>query len=66
MLVDLHMHTVYSDGVYSPSDVVAMAINSGVDVISITDHDTIDAYTDELYSYAKSKNIKITKKIIKE
>jgi len=40
MKVDLHLHTYYSDGVYSPTQVVMKAKENGLDVISIVDHDT--------------------------
>lgn len=40
MRVDLHLHTYYSDGVYSPTQVVMKAKENGLDVISIVDHDT--------------------------
>ncbi len=42
MRVDLHLHTYYSDGVYSPAQVVMKAKENGLDVISIVDHDTTD------------------------
>jgi hypothetical protein len=38
---DLHVHTLHSDGCDSPSDVVRWAERIGLDVIAITDHDTI-------------------------
>lgn len=37
---DLHIHTYYSDGGQSPSDVVSAARGRGVNLISVTDHDT--------------------------
>lgn len=40
-MVDLHTHTSASDGQYSPSEVVCMARNAGIDCLAITDHDTI-------------------------
>lgn len=58
-IIDLHMHTNNSDGTLSPKEVIDEAKKNGVSVISITDHDTIDAYTDELFEYAKSKNIEL-------
>lgn len=58
-IIDLHIHTNFSDGELSPIEVIDEAVKNGVDIISITDHDTIDAYTEELYKYAKSKNIKL-------
>lgn len=39
---DLHVHTNYSDGADGVSDVLAWAAQIGLDVIAITDHDTID------------------------
>ncbi len=40
MRLDLHIHSTASDGVCSPEDVVDRAINGGLDVIALTDHDT--------------------------
>ncbi|MBD3181973.1 PHP domain-containing protein [Candidatus Poribacteria bacterium] len=39
---DLHLHTDYSDGVYSPRKIVAKAKGLGLSAISITDHDILD------------------------
>lgn len=39
---DLHIHTLFSDGQYSPSDVVKIAKEVGFAAIAITDHDTLD------------------------
>ena len=57
--IDLHIHTNLSDGELSPKEVIDKAIKNNVSIISITDHDTIDAYTEEVCEYAKSKNIKL-------
>ena len=59
MTIDLHIHTNISDGALSPKEVIDEANKNGVLVISITDHDTIDSYTSELFSYAESKNVKL-------
>ena len=58
-IIDLHIHTNCSDGAMTPKEVIDEAVNNGVSVISIADHDTIDAYSDELFAYAKDKNVKI-------
>lgn len=58
-LIDLHIHTNLSDGILSPIQVIDEAIKNGVSIIGISDHDTIDAYTDDLYNYAKANNIKV-------
>src|SRR3990167_1968449 len=42
---DLHIHTNFSDGTLKPAEVVLLAKKSGIDCISITDHDTLKAYT---------------------
>ena len=44
MKVDLHIHTIYSDGVYTPEKIVDTAIDAGLDAIAITDHDNVLAY----------------------
>lgn len=41
MKIDLHSHTHCSDGVLSPADLVARAAEKGVEVLAITDHDTV-------------------------
>jgi len=41
---DLHCHTSCSDGTFSPIDLVALAKEIGLSGLSITDHDTIEAY----------------------
>ena len=41
MKSDLHIHTYYSDGVYSPEKIVDTALDVGLDVIALTDHDTV-------------------------
>lgn len=45
MKVDLHMHTTCSDGVYTPAELTQLAVQVGLDIMAISDHDTIDAYT---------------------
>lgn len=38
---DLHLHTAYSDGSYLPDELVASALGAGLDIIAVTDHDSI-------------------------
>ncbi len=38
---DLHIHTNYSDGSYSPEQAVAIARSKGLGAIAITDHDAV-------------------------
>lgn len=47
-LVDLHLHTHYSDGTWSPAELVARAIELKLACIAITDHDTVAGITEAL------------------
>lgn len=40
---DLHLHTTKSDGIYSPRELVYFLYSKGIKLISITDHDSIEA-----------------------
>lgn len=42
LLADLHTHTTASDGQYTPAQLVERAQKRGLDVLAVTDHDTID------------------------
>jgi 3',5'-nucleoside bisphosphate phosphatase len=42
-VVDLHTHTLMSDGFLSPEKLVEKAKKSGIDILSITDHDNLQA-----------------------
>ena len=57
MRADLHIHTFYSDGLQSPDDVATIAKNNGVELISITDHDTALAYP-EIFSCCEKRGVK--------
>ena len=56
---DLHTHTNFSDGTFSPDELLAEAKNLGLSYFAITDHDTVDGvkylYENGLYP---SKGIK--------
>lgn len=43
---DLHVHTTASDGDWTPSQVIALARQSGLATIAITDHDTIAGHAE--------------------
>jgi hypothetical protein len=42
--IDLHTHSTRSDGLDSPSDLIANAAKAGVDIIALTDHDTVSGW----------------------
>ena len=41
MEVDMHIHTVESDGTYTPEEIMMRAIKNNVIALAITDHDTV-------------------------
>jgi len=43
-VVDLHTHTLRSDGVLGPVELIAAAAAAGIRTLAITDHDTLAAY----------------------
>lgn len=40
--IDLHVHTLYSDGTFEPRRSIELARERGLDVVAITDHDTVN------------------------
>jgi predicted metal-dependent phosphoesterase TrpH len=38
--IDLHTHTTYSDGTFTPSELIRLARERRLDVVAVTDHDT--------------------------
>lgn len=56
MKIDLHVHTLYSDGVFSPEKIVDTALDVGLQAISLTDHDNILSWQ-VAQDYIKEKNL---------
>ena len=44
--VDLHTHTTKSDGSYTPNELLVEAEQKNLQILSITDHESVDAYFD--------------------
>ena len=42
MRIDLHTHSLVSDGTDAPAELVHKAQVAGLDVVALTDHDTFD------------------------
>lgn len=61
--IDLHIHTNLSDGELSPKEIIDKAVQNQVSIIAIADHDTVEAYTEELYQYAKSQNVQLIRAV---
>ena len=55
--IDLHMHSVFSDGTYTPAQLVTYAKKKGLSAIALTDHDTIDGL-DEARRQSEILNIR--------
>lgn len=58
MLVDLHTHSTFSDGRYTPAQLVDAAVKNGIGVLAITDHDSWNGIA-EAQQAAKSYDGKI-------
>ncbi|MFI9030165.1 PHP domain-containing protein [Streptomyces sp. NPDC053560] len=46
MRIDLHTHSTASDGTDTPAELVRNAAEAGLDVVALTDHDTVGGYAE--------------------
>lgn len=56
---DLHCHSTFSDGSDDPVELLAKAKKAHLSGLSITDHDTVKAYTPDFFDCAKALEIAI-------
>ncbi len=56
---DLHTHTNCSDGSDDPIALLHLAKEKGLSGLSITDHDTVNAYTPELFAEAERIGLRL-------
>jgi predicted metal-dependent phosphoesterase TrpH len=49
---DLQSHSTYSDGTLAPAEVVARAAAAGVELLALSDHDTVDGVAEALEAAA--------------
>ncbi len=56
---DLHMHTNCSDGTDAPLDLLDLVKKAHLSGFSITDHDTIQAYSPELFAKAAELGLQV-------
>ncbi|MBE9048226.1 PHP domain-containing protein [Pleurocapsales cyanobacterium LEGE 10410] len=47
-MLELHAHTTYSDGILTPQQLVERAANAGVKALAITDHDTLNGWSEAI------------------
>lgn len=60
MHADLHIHTTYSDGLLTPQEIIEAASRTGIGIISITDHDSLDGCAAAReYLRSTGRNVKI-------
>lgn len=57
-IVDLHVHSTKSDGSFTPTELVAYALEKGLTAFALTDHDTTDGI-DEALKAAEGKPIEV-------
>jgi predicted metal-dependent phosphoesterase TrpH len=57
-MIDLHTHSVYSDGSDTPAELVAMAEERGLSALALTDHDSVGGVP-ELLDAAKSASVEV-------
>lgn len=58
MKIDLHTHSNKSDGILSPKALVDLAKDQGVDILALTDHDTV-AGVEEAIEEGKNINLRV-------
>ncbi len=56
---DLHTHSTFSDGTKTPFELIDMCKAEGMKGFSITDHDTVSAYSEEVFAYAKKVDVEL-------
>lgn len=56
-IADLHTHSTASDGQYMPSELVQMAKAAGIQVLALTDHDTLNGLDEAVRA---GENLKLT------
>jgi len=55
---DLHLHTIFSDGTYTPEELILESAKCGLSAIAVVDHDTISA-VEPLIKTARAKDIEV-------
>lgn len=58
MCIDLHTHSLYSDGSHTPQELVALGLQNKLRCLALTDHDTVEGVADLLY-YGKKAGLTV-------
>ena len=56
---DLHTHSTFSDGTKTPFELIEMCKAQCLKGFSITDHDTVSAYSDDVFAYANKVGVEL-------
>ena len=59
MKLDLHLHSTASDGHFIPEQLVSMAADSGLEVIAISDHDSVEGVAPALEAAQQFPRLKV-------
>ena len=54
-MIDLHVHSTYSDGTLSPEELIALAEQIGLEAVALCDHNTVAGLPDFLAAAAEKK-----------
>jgi len=46
MRIDLHTHSTVSDGTFTPTEVIEAAVEAGLDIVALTDHDGLGGWAE--------------------
>ena len=58
MRADLHTHSAASDGQYAPAELVRLAKERGLEILALTDHDSVNG-TDEAVEEGRAVGLQI-------
>ena len=56
--IDLHVHSTFSDGTLTPTELVELALKSNLEAFALTDHDTTEGI-EEAYRSSIGKDIEV-------
>ena len=56
---DLHLHTTFSDGRLSPTDLVRLVVERGVTVAAVTDHDSTEGLDEAFAEAARHSGLRL-------
>ena len=55
---DLHIHSTFSDGTFTPEEIVELALKANLSAIALTDHNTVDGCP-HILAAAEGKSIEV-------